>query len=708
MIRNNRIRSRRAPCRRLAFLSAGALLIASARECAAASVDAGGGLGATAAQSAAAAAAVILAGTLVLKRRARNNVVASAHRALSGGLPAETRPSGAEARHAELVTEFRSSPSLPLPPALAGRGSCSPSLSPAPAETTREAPEPGRRALDEAYEWAPRHISAVQRLASQCAQATTPEARSLKLVELRGQVDALKKRAGLPEFRPLWQLSVALEALLKQLSRRVNDITYSTLRTIENAAALLSDLCVPGVRADLADYPLIRILAVDDDPISGAALLIALKETFEQPELSPDAEGALAKARQQRYDLITLDVMMPKMDGFEACARIRETLPNRYTPILFITELKDFESRTRLLATGGNEVMGKPFLPHEMTVKALTLILRARLRNGSPVLEAIGGTLTHSTPAVDWPSLKPSPASGAPAPQPDPPRKSSGLDQAGPASIDLLPPPAFEVSGSDTVDSPKAARQPSETFLAYLSNALAEMKQRVAELQALDGPAEREETAERLHLGFQALSRPLSAPDLRPAFEVCRSLEGLFNKLVANPRTLADSSVGTILAGMELLQDLCTRQVRADLAENPPIRFLVVDDEPLARRALTGALQMAFPRPASVETGEAALALALEQEFDLIFMDVCMPGMDGFTACSRIHDTPHNLSTPVVFVTSHSDPEFRSRAVTCGGHDYVVKPFVFIEIGLKALTIALRSRIQKETIAPRGTPTPSL
>jgi CheY-like chemotaxis protein len=274
------------------------------------------------------------------------------------------------------------------------------------------------------------------------------------------------------------------------------------------------------------------------------------------------------------------------------------------------------------------------------------------------------------------------------------------LPSASLAPLDPVP-AVFEPGAAEApADS---MRQPSEAFLAYLSHSLAGMKQRVVELGTLDDPAARKDRADELHASFQALSRALSVPELKPAFEVCRTLQGLFNKLVANPRTLVDSSLATITAGMELLQDLCATPLRSDLAEKPPIRFLVVDDEPIARRALTGALQMAFPRPESVDSGEAALALAREHEFDLVFMDVCMTGMDGFTACAKIHETEHNRSTPVVFVTSHSDQEFRAHAVSSGGYDFIVKPFVFAEIGLKALSIALRSRIDKEKMA-RGTP----
>ena len=101
--------------------------------------------------------------------------------------------------------------------------------------------------------------------------------------------------------------------------------------------------------------------------------------------------------------------------------------------------------------------------------------------------------------------------------------------------------------------------------------------------------------------------------------------------------------------------------LKADLAINPPIQMLVVDDDLIARRALAVALQTAFKKPESVETGEEAVALAVEKSFDVIFLDVQMPGMDGFEACSKIRETVSNRLTPVVFVTGHADFDARAQ-----------------------------------------------
>jgi CheY-like chemotaxis protein len=75
-------------------------------------------------------------------------------------------------------------------------------------------------------------------------------------------------------------------------------------------------------------------------------------------------------------------------------------------------------------------------------------------------------------------------------------------------------------------------------------------------------------------------------------------------------------------------------------------------------------------------------------------MDVQMPGMDGFEACSRIRQSGTNVSTPVVFVTGSKDPKSRARACSSGANDFVEKPFLTSEITLKALSFALRTRLQ--------------
>jgi DNA-binding response OmpR family regulator len=74
------------------------------------------------------------------------------------------------------------------------------------------------------------------------------------------------------------------------------------------------------------------------------------------------------------------------MNGFELCAKLRALPRHKKTPVVFVTSLNDFESRTSSTMAGGNDFIGKPFLFIELTVKALIHVTRNQIqsRNSKP------------------------------------------------------------------------------------------------------------------------------------------------------------------------------------------------------------------------------------------------------------------------------------------------------------------------------------
>jgi DNA-binding response OmpR family regulator len=146
-------------------------------------------------------------------------------------------------------------------------------------------------------------------------------------------------------------------------------------------------------------------------------------------------------------------------------------------------------------------------------------------------------------------------------------------------------------------------------------------------------------------------------------------------------------------AAVDLLAELCVPGVRPDLIINPPISVLAVDDDPLCLRAVVYALQKAEMTPDTAQNGELAVALAKEKSYDVVFMDILMPVMDGLKACSELHATPRNRTTPVVFVTARTDFRARTESTLVGGVDLMAKPFLMFEITVKALTFAMRKRL---------------
>jgi DNA-binding response OmpR family regulator len=91
------------------------------------------------------------------------------------------------------------------------------------------------------------------------------------------------------------------------------------------------------------------------------------------------------------------------------------------------------------------------------------------------------------------------------------------------------------------------------------------------------------------------------------------------------------------------------------------------------------------------------MRLLEENHFDLIFLDLHKPGVDGLDVCKRLHATAANPNTPVVFVTALADFETRVRSAISEGIDFVGKPVLLIELAVKALTHLLRARAQFAT-----------
>jgi CheY-like chemotaxis protein len=497
-------------------------------------------------------------------------------------------------------------------------------------------------------------IAAQRKLLEEIVRGTDAAVRHRMLTDLRREMSALKGEAGRPEVLLVWQVASALEGLLKQLTDKMGNVTTSTLRTVAGGVDLLADLCRPGLKTDLLTAQPLRFLAVDDDLISRKAIAMALKKALTQPDLAENGESALALATRQAYDVIFLDVQMPGMDGFELCSRIHATDSNATTPVVFVTVQNDFDAHAQATLSGGSELMGKPFLTFEVTVKALTLALRGRLQ-GRCLAAPVGVDSREAT------MLAPALA-------------KTGCDVAVPANL----PEGF-----------------ASKFLTRASAQLASVRDLLQNLTQTSDEVVRQEMLADIYLRIHALNPKTDSATIHPAIQLSGALQGLLRKLLQDPQNATPSTLVTLAAGVELLHDLCDAGLRSDLLTNPPIRMLVVDDDPIARRAVAGALQMAFEKPEAAASGEAALAAATARPFDLIFMDVQMPGMDGFTACAKLHETGLNRTTPVVFVTGRSDFEARAQMSRSGGSDLVSKPFLKSEITVKALTFVLRGRIEK-------------
>lgn len=123
-----------------------------------------------------------------------------------------------------------------------------------------------------------------------------------------------------------------------------------------------------------------------------------------------------------------------------------------------------------------------------------------------------------------------------------------------------------------------------------------------------------------------------------------------------------------------------------------PGHILIIDDEDALRQTLARILQRAGYEVTTAESGEMALSLVANTEFDLIYMDLRMPGMAGLDVLKIIHTSHPTL--PVVLFTAQPDLDSAVVALRLGATDYLLKPLqpeILIE-----RTRAILSRQEKE------------
>src|SRR5215468_1117239 len=123
-----------------------------------------------------------------------------------------------------------------------------------------------------------------------------------------------------------------------------------------------------------------RILVVDDTPANIQTVAAILKGRGYQLSVATNGKQALDVIEKIRPDLILLDVMMPEMDGFETCQRIKGTEAWRDIPIIFLTAKTETADIVKGFEVGAVDYVGKPFNAHELLARVNTQLTEIHLR----------------------------------------------------------------------------------------------------------------------------------------------------------------------------------------------------------------------------------------------------------------------------------------------------------------------------------------
>lgn len=131
-------------------------------------------------------------------------------------------------------------------------------------------------------------------------------------------------------------------------------------------------------------------------------------------------------------------------------------------------------------------------------------------------------------------------------------------------------------------------------------------------------------------------------------------------------------------------------EIHSEQTENDVSRVLVVDDNPEIREILHILLGGEGYEIKEAKSGADALKITKEQQFDLIILDIMMPGMDGYHTCMEIRKTSN---APILFLSAKTQEGDKMLGFSSGGDDYLAKPFSYNELVSRAKALIRRYQV---------------
>ena len=415
------------------------------------------------------------------------------------------------------------------------------------------------------------------------------------------------------------------------------------------------------------------ILIIEDDPVVAGVYRSKFEKNNFEVEIAADGQAGFYRVLELHPNVVLLDLMLPHMNGLEILKKIRAQKRFQKTPIFVFTNAFLSEIAMDAEDAGADAVFNKATTTPQDIVNTIEQTLFPPRRSPEPApLE------TRPTPD---PALATAPSS-APVTSPAP---ATETDQPAQAQEKKAESPVLYEDGGDTEFNQLQQRSFWSNSSQYLSD-LRRIHQALVREQEENKRAELLlELAQKVH----SLTSNSAVVNLQNIAHYCSALEALLKELNTKPEKITASTLRTLAHSLDFLGAILSRQESLDNIDPTSANILVVDDELLSRRAITHALQKARLKSVAVEDPKMALKLLSETSFDIIFLDADMPGMDGYELCTKIRERPDHKSTPVIFVTGLTGFESRTRSTLSGANDFIAKPFLFVELAVKALILAI-------------------
>jgi CheY-like chemotaxis protein len=175
---------------------------------------------------------------------------------------------------------------------------------------------------------------------------------------------------------------------------------------------------------------------------------------------------------------------------------------------------------------------------------------------------------------------------------------------------------------------------------------------------------------------------------------IADALAVLVQELYNFPEQINKDVLLTVVGCIEFFTTGLKQRDLCELREAADATVCIVDDDAATGECLLLAMESVNLRAGSFLDPVKALGELSTGVCDLIVLDVHMPVMDGLSLCAGIRELKHHRRTPILFVTGQSEGAARDRCMQAGGDDFMSKPFMLCELGLKALLLIAKAQLQ--------------
>jgi CheY-like chemotaxis protein len=399
-----------------------------------------------------------------------------------------------------------------------------------------------------------------------------------------------------------------------------------------------------------------KILIVDDDRVVVSAYRNKLESERYTVEIASNGERALRTLKILPIDLVILDFSIPGMNGEEVLNAIRSQSGTEALPVIVFTNAHLPALAQIALKAGATRCVRKSECPPN---QILAIVQELFATDAMPAEVSTGAN------AVALPI-----------------NKIRRIHSAKPTALETM----FNARllADFLASAPRRLVSLRNAHHAFVHNQKddlphAQLFEMHRQARLLAGGA--------VVVGFRRIAQLASASD------------ALLLRVWEKRANITPSVVRTIAQAVDLLALLLDHPGDLETEELVAPAVLVVDDEIISREAVCAAIEKAGLCAVSLDNPMQAEALLRESHFDLIFLDVEMPGQSGLELCATIRKTAMNLTTPVIFVTAHSDFASRAQSSLSGGNDFIAKPFLSVELAVKALTWLCKARLTPISMA---------